>query len=95
MKKRKPIQRELQAKVLEKHRRRRGCPMTDQEAALSVAKRKQILKNTNRRNVKKRIAELRIDSIKLKKRNLDQKSTKEDYSPLDQRVTLKVESRLC
>jgi hypothetical protein len=50
--------------------------MTGQEAALSVAKRKQIFKKTNRRDVKKRIAELRLDSIKLKKRNLDQKAQK-------------------
>ncbi len=52
------------------------APMTGQEAALSVAKRKQIFKKTNRRDVKKRIAELRLDSIKLKKRNLDQKAQK-------------------
>jgi len=45
--------------------------MTGQQAALSVAKRKQIFKKTNRRDVKKRIAELRLDSLKLKKRNLD------------------------
>jgi len=48
--------------------------MTGQQAALSVAKRKQIFKKTNRRDVKKRIAELRLESLKLKKRNLDQKA---------------------
>jgi hypothetical protein len=41
------------------------------EAALTVAKRKQLFKKKDRRDVKKRIKELRAQSLKLKKRNLD------------------------
>ena len=44
---------------------------TDNKAGLSIAKRKQIFKKKDRRDVKKRIKELRMQSLKLKKRNLD------------------------
>lgn len=38
---------------------------------LPLAKRKQIFKKKDRRDVKKRIKELRLASLKLKKKNLD------------------------
>jgi len=50
--------------------------MTGAQAALSVAKRKQIFKKKTRRDVKKHIAELRVQSLKFNKRNMDQKAKK-------------------
>ena len=47
---------------------------------LPLAKRKQIFKKKNRRDVKKRIAELRLKSLKLKKKNIDQKAEKRKIS---------------
>lgn len=41
------------------------------EQNLSVAKRKQIFKKKNRRDVKLRIKELRLKSLKLKKKDID------------------------
>ena len=49
---------------------------------LSIAKRRQIFKKSKdgRREVKKRIMELKLQSKKLKKRNLDQKSEKKQIA---------------
>ena len=44
--------------------------MIDQ-SVLPIAKRKQIFKKKDRREVKKQIRELRLDSLKLKKKVLD------------------------
>ena len=46
------------------------------DKSLPLVKRKQIFKKKNRRDVKKRIAELRLKSLKLKKKNIDQKAEK-------------------
>jgi hypothetical protein len=46
------------------------------DKSLPLAKRKQIFKKKNRRDVKKRIQELRLKSLKLKKKNIDQKAEK-------------------
>ena len=50
--------------------------MTNQQKALSVGKTKQIFKKSKegRRLVKRQILELKLQSKKLSKRNLDQKS---------------------
>ena len=53
--------------------------MTGHEG-LTVAKRKQIFKKKDRRSVKQRIKELRVQSLKLKKKNLDQKSQKKEIA---------------
>ena len=49
---------------------------TSIDKSLPLAKRKQIFKKKNRRDVKKRIQELRLKSLKLKKKNIDQKAEK-------------------
>lgn len=40
-------------------------------SVLTIAKRKQIFKKKDRREVKSKIRELRLKSLKLKKKNLD------------------------
>ena len=52
------------------------------QGALSIAKRRQIFKKSKdgRRDVKKRIMELKIQSKKLKKRDLNQRDTKKSIA---------------
>ena len=54
--------------------------MTDRTKVLPVEKRKQIFKKKDRREVKRRIEELRKKSLKLKKRKMDQKAEKKEIA---------------
>jgi hypothetical protein len=53
--------------------------MVDQKS-LPIAKRKQIFKKKERRDVKLKIKELRLQSLKLKKKNLGQKAEKKEIA---------------
>lgn len=53
--------------------------MVDQKT-LPIAKRKQIFKKKERRDVKLKIKELRLQSLKLKKKNLGQKAEKKEIA---------------
>ena len=46
-------------------------PQTNESAALSVAKKKQIFKKEKLKNIKAKIQELKQRSLKLKKKNLE------------------------
>ena len=50
--------------------------MIDETKTLTVAMRKQIFKKKNRKEVQKTIRGLRMQSLKLKKKDLDQKAAK-------------------
>jgi hypothetical protein len=45
--------------------------MEEEPKVLSIARKKQNFKKRDRHDVKKRIKELRVQSLKLKKKNLD------------------------
>jgi hypothetical protein len=45
--------------------------MADETSVVSIARQKQNFKKKDRHGVKKRIKELRLQSLKLKKKNLD------------------------
>ena len=54
--------------------------MADETSVVSIARQKQNFKKKDRHGIKKRIKELRLQSLKLKKKNLDQKAEKKEIA---------------
>ena len=60
--------------------------VTQQEAALSVGKKKQLFKKGQAKQVKAKIQELKQKSLKLKKKNLAQKAEKKKIAKVIHRL---------